>query len=75
MRGLKALGVLVLATLSVWAHDRIEARRDAFPADVDVLYVPQARYLAPMSVGYREALAGSHLGSRAHLFRGSDRRQ
>jgi hypothetical protein len=54
-------------------HDRVVERREAFPEDADVLYVPPPGYLQAMSLGYREALAdllwiqavifaGAHIG-------------
>lgn len=50
-----ALPLLALAT---WlSHGDVHARRAAFPRDQDVLYLPPPGQLAPMSVGYREALA------------------
>ena len=70
MRWAAAAAVIVLGAGALWAHDRIETRRDAFPADVDVLYVPQPQYLAPMSVGYREALADL-IWIRALIFSGA----
>ena len=50
-------------------HDRVRNRRDQFPAEVDVLYVPPARHLIPMSFSYREALADL-LWVRALVFTG-----
>ncbi len=44
--------------------------RSDMPDDVDVLYVPQAQYLRPMSLGYREALADL-LWVRALVFGGA----
>src|SRR5262245_27210880 len=52
-----ALALVATATLALFAHDRLRFRRDRFPEDVDVLYVPPPGYLQPMSLGYREALA------------------
>ncbi|MEM6290263.1 MAG: hypothetical protein AAGA54_03330 [Myxococcota bacterium] len=44
--------------------------RGRMPDDVEVLYVPEAQYLRPMSVGYREAL-GDLLWVRALIFSGA----
>jgi hypothetical protein len=75
MRTRLAFGIAVAATaaLALLAHDALRDHRDGFPDDVDVLYVPPPRYLQPMSLGYREALAdlvwvqalvftGAHIG-------------
>ena len=52
-----ALVVAVAATASHVAHERVLARQQAAPPELDVLYVPPAAQLVPMAVGYREALA------------------
>jgi len=73
VRGLRPLALIVMAVLAVASHERLLERRNEFPADADVLYVPPPRQLELMSLGYGEALAdliwiralvfsGEHLG-------------
>jgi len=73
VRGLCALALIVTAAIAAASHERLLERRNEFPADADVLYVPPPRHLEIMSLGYREALAdliwiralifsGEHLG-------------
>lgn len=70
-----AAAVLVLAAglAAASMHRLVEAARTQWPAEADVLYVPPPSTLAPMSLGYREAIAdliwiralvfaGKHLG-------------
>lgn len=45
------------AAAAVAVHERVVQHRERFPDDVDVLYVPPARQLQVMSLGYKEALA------------------
>jgi hypothetical protein len=53
-----ALGLLpVFLAAMVLTHRGVKQRRDQFPADQDVLYLPPAQHLGPMSLGYREALS------------------
>ena len=49
--------VPVLLGAAVWTHHDVKQARDRFPRDQDVLYLPPAEHLGPMSLGYREALA------------------
>ena len=66
---LAVVGLLGMAGLALLAHDRLRERRDGFPEDSDVLYVPPPEHLRPMSLGYREALADL-LWVRALVFTG-----
>ena len=51
-------------------HESVVERREAFPADADVLYVPPPEHLRVMSLGYREALADL-IWIRALIFSGT----
>ncbi len=67
--------VVVLAALAVGAvassvREQVRSVRAKMPDDADVLYVPEASYLRPMSLGYREALADL-LWVRALIFAGA----
>lgn len=53
---LSLVPVLLLAAM-IGTHRHLERERASFPRDQDVLYLPPAQHLAPMSLGYREALA------------------
>jgi hypothetical protein len=65
-----ALALLPLfAAATVWTHEAVHDRRDRFPRDQDVLYLPPANQLGPMSLGYREALADL-IWIRAVIFTG-----
>lgn len=65
-----ALALLpVLAAATVWTHGQVHDRRSEFPLDQDVLYLPPAGQLGPMSMGYREALADL-IWIRAVIFTG-----
>jgi hypothetical protein len=68
-KALPALALVLTATLALLVHDVLRDRRDEFPADADVLYVPPPEHLEPMSLGYREALADI-LWVRALVFTG-----
>jgi hypothetical protein len=46
-----------LIAAMVWTHHGVREAREQFPRDQDLLYLPPAQHLAPMSLGYREALA------------------
>lgn len=60
----------ILCGAAAWlSHENVTERREAFAADSDVLYVPPANYLRPMSLGYREALADL-IWVRALIFSG-----
>jgi hypothetical protein len=59
----------VLLATTVWSHRAVKQARDEFPRDQDVLYLPPAQHLRPMSLGYREALADL-IWIRAVLFTG-----
>ncbi|KIG12429.1 hypothetical protein DB30_01464 [Enhygromyxa salina] len=50
-------------------HTKVKERRDEFPPDQDLLYLPPAQHLAPMSLGYREAL-GDLIWIRTVIFAG-----
>jgi hypothetical protein len=69
-RWLLALAIGVTATGAGVAHQRVVERREQFPADLGVLYVPPAQHLQVMSVGYKEALADL-IWIRALIFSGS----
>lgn len=62
-----ALGVGALASA---VRAPVAFERASMPDDADVLYVPEAEYLRPMSLGYREALADL-LWVRALVFSGA----
>lgn len=47
----------VFLAAMVLTHRGVKDSRDQFPADQDLLYLPPAQHLGPMSLGYREALA------------------
>lgn len=65
-----ALALLpVFAAATVWTHAEVHDRRADFPRDQDVLYLPPAGQLGPMSLGYREALADL-IWIRAVIFAG-----
>lgn len=66
------LVALALATgaTATQLRDLIAQRRSKMPDDADVLYVPEATHLRPMSLGYREALADL-LWVRALVFSGA----
>jgi hypothetical protein len=69
-----ALAWLLLAATGTAAfalHEDVAARRDAFPPEVDISYVPPAAQLRWMSLGYREALADL-LWVRALVFSGAN---
>lgn len=71
-RGTRALVVgaaLLVGYAASSLREPVAARRAAMPDDADVLYVPEATYLRPMSLGYREALADL-LWVRALVFTG-----
>lgn len=53
----------------VLSHRGVKQARDEFPRDQDVLYLPPAEHLGPMSLGYREALADL-IWIRAVIFSG-----
>lgn len=57
-----------IATM-VATHHGVKQSRDQFPRDQDVLYLPPAEHLGPMSLGYREALADL-IWIRAVIFTG-----
>lgn len=59
----------VLLAAMVWSHRGVKRARDEFPRDQDVLYLPPAQHLGPMSLGYREALADL-IWIRAVIFTG-----
>lgn len=66
------LGGALLAILGAAAltlHQDLTERRDAFPPEIDISYVPPPAQLRWMSVGYREALADL-LWVRALIFSG-----
>jgi hypothetical protein len=54
---------------TVLSHHGLQQARDEFPRDQDVLYLPPAEHLGPMSLGYREALADL-IWIRAVIFAG-----
>lgn len=69
-----ALAWLLLAVAGVLAfvrHQDLVAKRDAFPPEVDISYVPPPAQLRWMSLGYREALADL-LWVRALVFSGAN---
>lgn len=64
-----ALLPVTLAASMVGSHHQLTERRAAFPRDQDVLYLPPAQHLGPMSLGFREALADL-IWIRAVIFAG-----
>lgn len=66
-----ALSLLTVLLLSgmVTTHRQLREDRGRFPRDQDVLYLPPAQHLGPMSLGYREALADL-IWIRAVIFAG-----
>lgn len=69
-----ALAWLLLAATGLTAfslHAGVATRRDAFPPEVDISYVPPPAQLRFMSLGYREALADL-LWVRALVFSGAN---
>lgn len=64
--------IVALAGASVATHRQVHAKRADFPRDADVLYLPPAKHLGPMSLGYREALADL-IWIRAVIFTGDTR--
>jgi hypothetical protein len=64
-------GAIAVASfaLAVTVHADVQTRREAFPPETDISYVPPAEQLKWMSVGYREALADL-LWIRALVFAG-----
>ena len=58
-----------LVAAMVVSHRAVKQARDEFPRDQDVLYLPPAQHLGPMSLGYREALADL-IWIRAVIFAG-----
>jgi hypothetical protein len=65
---LSLLPILLLAGM-LGSHGRLQDERSRFPSDQDVLYLPPAQHLGPMSLGYREALADL-IWIRAVIFAG-----
>jgi hypothetical protein len=65
---LSLLPILLLAGM-LGTHRQLRDERASFPRDQDVLYLPPARHLGPMSLGYREALADL-IWIRAVIFAG-----
>ena len=64
---------MLFAALMVLSHRAVHRQRAAFPRDQDLLYLPPPGYLAPMSLGYREALADL-IWLRAVIFAGDPER-
>ena len=60
---------LATGAAATQVREPVAAQRSTMPDDADVLYVPEARALRPMSLGYREALADL-LWVRALVFSG-----
>jgi hypothetical protein len=56
-RSIIPLVLAALVGLTGLVHRRIDARRAALPAEVDLVVLPTPRVLERMSLGYREALA------------------
>ena len=52
-----SLAVLLLAAATSFAHRDSARRRDAFPVDEDLAYLPRASVLRAISVGHPEAMA------------------
>jgi hypothetical protein len=65
---LSLLAVLLLGGM-LGTHRQLRDERARFPRDQDVLYLPPAQHLGPMSLGYREALADL-IWIRAVIFAG-----
>ena len=65
---LSLLPVLLLGG-TIGTHRELREARARFPRDQDVLYLPPAQHLGPMSLGYREALADL-IWIRAVIFAG-----
>lgn len=64
------LGLLPVLLLGVvGTHHGVKRAREQFPRDQDLLYLPPAQHLGPMSLGYREALADL-IWIRAVIFAG-----
>ncbi|PRP92464.1 hypothetical protein ENSA5_48820 [Enhygromyxa salina] len=59
----------VFLAAMVLSHRSVKQRRSQFPRDQDVLYLPPAEHLGPMSFGYREAL-GDLIWIRTVIFAG-----
>jgi hypothetical protein len=50
--------LIVLGATVVWTVPRLDAQRDTQPpAEEDLVYLPEARFLRPISLGYNNALA------------------
>jgi hypothetical protein len=62
--------IVVVAASTSTVHERLLERREEFPEDIDVLYVPPPDHLRVMSLGYREALADL-IWIRALIFAGT----
>lgn len=69
---LSLLLIPVAAALSWQARGKIEALRAKLPAEDNLLYLPPPDRLAPMSLGYKEALADL-IWLRAVVFAGTGR--
>lgn len=69
MRALVASLLAAFTVATVATHRAVKQARDEFPRDQDVLYLPPAEHLAPMSLGYTEALADL-IWIRAVIFAG-----
>jgi hypothetical protein len=65
---LSLVPILLLAGM-LGTHRQLRDERARFPRDQDVLYLPPAQHLGPMSLGYREALADL-IWIRAVIFAG-----
>ncbi len=61
---------LAAGTTATQIRRPVASQRSRMPDDADVLYVPEATHLRPMSLGYREALADL-LWVRALVFSGA----
>lgn len=61
---------LATGAAATQVREPVAAQRSRMPDDADVLYVPEATHLRPMSLGYREALADL-LWVRALVFSGA----
>lgn len=59
----------VFLAAMVLTHRGVKQSRDLFPPDQDLLYLPPAQHLGPMSLGYREAL-GDLIWIRTVIFAG-----
>ncbi|PRQ09938.1 hypothetical protein [Enhygromyxa salina] len=69
MRRLALVLLPVFLAAMLGTHTAVKDRRDAFPPDQDLLYLPPAQHLGPMSLGYREAL-GDLIWIRTVIFAG-----